>query len=262
MPKSKNKTSKSEKKNLKSRIPRISTRGFYDLKSGKTKKNKAYELYPKKFFDGLGNVSEITIMIHGLRNNKSGALVKFQIAKHRLEQLGYFYPIVGFSYDSNTKYVQYKSKEQKATKVGVIIAKKNGKNLARFLIHTKKKFPHLKIRLVGHSLGSQVILSTLTCLRGKKLVESAYIFGASIPADSLHPKKHGRIITNTVNQKFVNYYSKHDNVLKYAYEKDLIPKPIGYSGAAAKTVPKYVQKHVVPRNHRFVSYAQTLKSYP
>ncbi|MGQ0605676.1 MAG: DUF726 domain-containing protein, partial [Candidatus Nitrosotenuis sp.] len=102
------------------RIPRISTRGFYDLDSGKTKKSRIYDLYPKKFFNGFDKASEITIMIHGLRNNKSGALAKFRIARQRLLQLGYVYPIVGFSYDSNTRGVQYKSLEQKATNIGVV----------------------------------------------------------------------------------------------------------------------------------------------
>lgn len=257
-------TSKSAKKNLKQnkRVPRISTRGFYNLGSGKTIKTRSYDLYPKKFFDDLDNVSEITIMIHGLRNNKSGALAKFHIAQQRLSQLGYNHPIVGFSYDSNTKGVQYKSHEQDATNVGVAIAKKNGKNLSKFIIDVKRKFPHLKIRLIGHSLGSQVILSTLSSLKNKKLVEAAYIFGASIPADSMNPENNGKTIQNTIHAKFVNYYSKHDGVLKYGYENSLIPKPIGYSGAEGKTVPKYTQIHVTPRNHRFVSYAQTLKSYP
>ena len=244
------------------RIPRISTRGFYDLGTGKTKKTKSYELYPKKFFSDLGKIPEITIMIHGLRNNKSGALAKFHIAKQRLAQLGYLHSIVGFSYDSNTKGVQYKSQEQKATNVGVIIAKKNGQNLAEFLINTKKKFPELKIRLIGHSLGSQVIISALEKLKNKKLIESVHIFGASIPADLLNQQNYNDLLYKTINQKFINYYSKYDGVLKYAYEHNLILKPIGYCGMIGKSVPKYAQKHVRPKNHRFISYAQVLKSYP
>jgi len=38
-------------------------------------------LYPKRDFDALIGSKEITIMIHGLRNNTSGALAKFVIAK-------------------------------------------------------------------------------------------------------------------------------------------------------------------------------------
>jgi pimeloyl-ACP methyl ester carboxylesterase len=264
LPKSKKKTSKSEKKNLTpSRIPRISTRGFYDLGSGRKLKNKPCDLYPKRFFETLDQIPEITIMIHGLRNNKFGALTKFSIAQNRLLQLGYKYPVVGFSYDSNTRGVQYKSREKKATSVGRIIARKNAYNLSQFIIDIMKKFPRLKIRLMGHSLGSEVIIHTLAKLQNKtEMVESVYFFGASIPADSVTPKKFGKILQKTVKQKIINYYSPHDEVLKYAFCSDLIEKPLGYQGVSGKTVPKYMQKKVMPKNHRFVSYAAVLESFP
>ncbi len=134
-------------------------------------------------------------MIHGLRNNKSGALSKFSIAQNRLRQLGYKYPVVGFSYDSNTKGVQYKSCGKKATDIGRIIAKKNGVNLARFILDFKAKNPNTKIRLMGHSLGSEVIVHTLANLRHKKdIIEAVYFFGGSISAQSVHPQKFGRFL--------------------------------------------------------------------
>jgi pimeloyl-ACP methyl ester carboxylesterase len=264
LPKLKKKTSKNEKKNLKqNRIPRISTRGFYDLGSGRKLKNKSYDLYPKKFFETLVNIPEITIMIHGLRNNKSGALTKFAIAQSRLKQLGYKYPVVGFSYDSNTKGVQYKSCENKATHIGRIIAKKNGNNLARFILDFKAKHPGTKIRLIGHSLGSEVIIHTLVHLKNKKdIVEAVYFFGGSISSKSLHPKQFGSFLQKTVKQKILNHYSRHDAVLRYAYENDLIEKPLGYGGSEGKTIRKYLQTHVMPDNHRFASYAKVLKKFP
>ena len=85
---------------LKKIFPRISTRGFYNLDSGITIKNQPYHLYPKRIFDALVGTKEITIMIHGLRNNAPGALTKFVIAKKRLAYLGYKNPVVGYSYDS------------------------------------------------------------------------------------------------------------------------------------------------------------------
>ena len=62
-------------------------------------------------------------MIHGLRNNNSGALSKFVIAQKRLKQLKYNHHVVGFSYDSNTVGVQYNSHAIHALNVGIIIAK-------------------------------------------------------------------------------------------------------------------------------------------
>ncbi len=245
------------------RIPRISTRGFYDLSSGKALKKADYELYPKKFFDTLGRFPELTIMIHGLRNNKKAALAKFQIAQKRLIQLGYKYPVVGFSYDSNTKGVQYKSCEIKATNVGRIIAQKNGANLAKFILDFKKQNQNTSIRLMGHSLGTEVIIHTLARLRNKKnIVEAVYFFGSSIPANYVSQQNFGSLLQNTVKQKTFNYFSPHDEVLKYASESKIIQKPLGYLGAKGKMVPKYSQKQVRPKNHRFASYAAVLRSFP
>ena len=83
-------------------IPRISTRGYYDLTTGKTIKTNPYYLYPKKDFKKLIDSKEITIMIHGLQNNNAGAVAKVLLARNRLRKLGYTHPVIGFSYDSNT----------------------------------------------------------------------------------------------------------------------------------------------------------------
>lgn len=256
-------TSKNTKKNLKQnkRIPRISTRGFYDLSSGKTLKKKQYDLYPKKFFEELGRYPEFTIMVHGMRNNKSGALAKFAIAQRRLRHLGYKHPVIGFSYDSNVRGVQYKSCELKAMHVGEVIARKNGCNLAKFIMDSKKQNPDTKIRLMGHSLGTEVIVYALDGL-DKGAVESAYFFGSSVPGALLVTKKFHHTIQKTVRQKIYNYYSVHDGVLKYASDHGLVKNPVGYVGIRQKTMPKLVEKHVRPKTHRFIHYSQTLHSYP
>ena len=61
-------------------------------------------------------------MIHGLRNDRSGALAKYVIAQKRLKTLHYNNPVIGYSYDSNTAGVQYKSTAISALKTGLIIA--------------------------------------------------------------------------------------------------------------------------------------------
>ncbi len=118
---------------LKKIFPRISTRGFYDLDSGTTLQNESYNVYPKRMFDALVGTKEITIMIHGLRNNAAGALTKFITARRRLAALGYKHPVIGYSYDSNTVGAQYISYALHALHIGVIIANKNGRNLAKFV---------------------------------------------------------------------------------------------------------------------------------
>jgi len=106
------------------KILRISTRGYYDLSNGKKLKNTSYYLYPQNSFNKLSGKKEITIMIHGLRNDKSAALKKFLIAKRRLKKLGYVHPVIGYSYDSNTKGAHISKTALNALRVGQRIAKK------------------------------------------------------------------------------------------------------------------------------------------
>ena len=250
---------------MKKIFPRISTRGFYNLDSGITIKNQPYHLYPKRIFDALVGAKEITIMIHGLRNNAPGALTKFVIAKKRLAYLGYKNPVVGYSYDSNTIGAQYISYALHALHTGLIIAGKNGRNLAKFVTDFKQKSPETKIRLMGHSLGAHVILSMIDNLarnaKNKGIIEAVYFFGGSIPSDALN-SKNGSHAQRIVATKIKNYYSPDDEVLRLADNWNWVNTPIGYRGARGKTISKYSQIMVKPKNHRFASYAAVLRSFP
>ena len=250
---------------LKKIFPRISTRGFYNLDSGITIKNQSYHLYPKRSYDALVGIKEITIMIHGLRNNAPGALTKFVTAKKRLAYLGYKNPVVGYSYDSNTTGAQYISHALHALHTGLIIAGKNGRNLAKFVTDFKQKSPETKIRLMGHSLGAHVILSMIDNLarnaKNKGIIEAVYFFGGSIPSDALN-SKNGSHAQRIVATKIKNYYSPDDEVLRLADNWNWVNTPIGYRGARGKTISKYSQIMVKPKNHRFASYAAVLRSFP
>ncbi|MBM3910630.1 MAG: DUF726 domain-containing protein [Thaumarchaeota archaeon] len=246
-------------------VPRVSTRGYYDLLTGKKLKNLSYYLYPVKYFANL-SVPEVVIMVHGLRNNKQDAIAKFIIAKKQLRQLHYGYPIIGYSYDSNTKGAHVKKTALRALLVGQKIAEQNGKHLSQFILDFKKKNLKTKIRLIGHSLGSQVISSTIRKLASKKntknIIASVHLFGASIADDSIHPKNDGKHVQKVVHKKIKNYYCPTDEVLKEAVNERSVKLPIGLYGAKGKTISKYSQTKVFPKNHRFVSYAATLKSFP
>ena len=247
-------------------IPRISTRGYYDLSSGKTLKNNSYFLYPKKSFTLLNNLKEFTIMIHGLRNDNAGAIAKVLLAKNRLHKLGYTYPVIGFSYDSNITGAHLIKNVKKSMIVGQIIAKKNGRNLGKFIEDFKMFNPKTKIRLMGHSLGSQVILSTVEYLAKKKqntgIIESVYFFGASITEDVPSSKKYGKLLQIIINKKIINHYAPTDDVLKWADNEKYVKGPLGLNGATGKPISKYHQKLVKPKNHRFASYAKVMNSFP
>lgn len=247
-------------------VPRISTRGYYDLSNGNTLKTNPYYTYPKNDFKKLTDSKEFTIMIHGLRNDNAGAVAKVSLAKSRLYKLGYVYPVIGFSYDSNTTGAHLIKHAKHALAVGQKIAKKNGRNLGKFIEDFKTTNPKTKIRLMGHSLGSQVILSTLEYLAKKKqnvgIVESVYFFGASITEDVPSSKKYGKILQTVVNTKIVNHYAPKDEVLNWANKEKYVNGPLGLNGSIGKPVRKYHQKLVKPKNHRFASYASVLNSFP
>ena len=99
-------------------------------------------------------------------------------------------------------------------------------------------------------------------LQNNGIIESVHLFGASIPANSLSPKIHGNKFQKIVNKKIMNYYSPYDDVLKAAHDEKWVDSPIGYRGALGTTCKKYHQKQVRPQNHRFASYAKTIKSFP
>ena len=247
-------------------VPRISTRGYYDLKTGKTIKKNNYYLYPKKDFQKLIESKELTIMIHGLRNDNAGAIAKAVLARNRLRKLGYSHPVIGFSYDSNTTGAHLIKHAKHALAVGQSIAKKNGRNLGKFIEDFKELSPKTKIRLMGHSLGSQVILSTIEYLAKKKqnsgILESVYFFGASITEDVPSSKRHGKSLQSVVNKKILNHYAPSDEVLSWADNKKYVLGPLGLNGAIGKPIPKYHQKLVKPKNHRFASYAAVLNTFP
>jgi hypothetical protein len=247
-------------------VTRISTRGYYDLSTGVTLKTNFYYLYPKKDFKKLIGSKELTIMIHGLQNNKAGAVAKVILAKNRLRKLGYSHPVIGFSYDSNTTGSHSIIHAKHALAVGQIIAKKNGRNLGKFIEYFKTTSPKTKIRLMGHSLGSQVILSTVEYLSKKRqnfgIIDSVYFFGASIAEDVPSSKKYGKILQNIIHKKIINHYAPTDDVLYWADKASYVKGPLGLTGAIGKPISKYHQKLVKPKNHRFASYAAVLNSFP
>ena len=176
------------------------------------------------------------------------------------------HPVIGFSYDSNTKGVHLKKSEARALRVGQKIAKQNGYNLSRFIIDFKKKRPNTRIRLIGHSLGTEVILSTIkklaTSSKNYDIIESVYFFGSSLENNFAQPNKSGIILQKVVKNKILNYYCPTDEVLRQSHLDGLVKNPLGYMGSVGKTIKKFKQKRIFAKNHRFASYSLMLKSFP
>lgn len=300
------------------RFPRITTRGAYDLSTGEPvagweggdvrrkrgagrgggtappagKARPPYRLYPKSYFDGLAGSPELVVMVHGMRNTTSDAARKFAIAKDRLRELGYGHPVVGYSYDSNTAGASATSpaRRARAAEAAVRIAEQNGPRLAAFVREIRVPSPSMRVRLIGHSLGSHVIFSALADLAGKggggggrkggaargPHVESVHLFGASVPASAPSAgSPYAAALSAAVRSSITSHYAPTDEVLleaagdagaggggEEAGGRARPDDPLGLYGAHGQTVPKYREVEVKPENHRFASYAAVLDAFP
>ncbi|TLT07827.1 DUF726 domain-containing protein [Aliarcobacter thereius] len=88
------------------------------------------------------------------------------------------------------------------------------------------KFDTNKISLYSHSLGTKLVKNTLLELEFKKRkIDNLYLFGGATNSEDLARWK---AVSKTVNNKFYNFYSENDEILKKIYKlAELGKKPIG-----------------------------------
>jgi pimeloyl-ACP methyl ester carboxylesterase len=174
---------------------------------------------------------EIVIFVHGWGADKDEAKERFDRVKLSLEKNNYTYPLVGFSWDSDQAWLSAK-----------FVAKDNGPQLAKFIVGIMDKCikqqpeKDLKIRLIAHSLGARVVLSSLDSLSknltwnsGNYKLASVHLMAAAVdneevsiyPGDILNdptnwgsPKSdYGKAIQEEVIE-FDNLFSTRDNMLE------------------------------------------------
>lgn len=217
--------------------PIVSTRGHFDehvfadpsLTSGHTDTD----------YDTTGDIpginkspcpKEIVIYVHGFQNNERDAIENFDTTKKSLEANGYTNPVIGFSWDSDTGSLDFDDAK--------MIAEKNGKKLAQFILDFTKKCPDTKIRLIGHSMGARVILNALESLHNNSewnsknwKVTSVHLLGAAV--DNEEVSKNGGF-GNAIEDEAGEFYNKfnyEDNVLSRYYWLEEGDQALGENGA-------------------------------
>jgi uncharacterized protein DUF726 len=144
--------------------------------------------------------------------------------------------------------------------IGKSIAENNGPKLANSISQYKNNCPDTDVRVIGHSLGAEVVRSTLMNLdknqewkdKGFKL-RSVHLLGASIDnyiVDANSPL--GQVISRQVDA-FVNLYSPNDYVLTTAYWTAEANPGLGRGTKAGMTLPpnysdNNVQEEIRPIN--------------
>ena len=243
--------------------PRITTRGYYDKTTGKALRDSRYSLYPSNLLNRLASSDDMCIVIHGMRNDSAGATSKIRTASDRLKILGYSHPVIGFSYDSDVSGANTKKHYNRALKTAYIISENNGRHLALFIEDMRNASPNIKIRLLGHSLGSDVIMNAVMNLYRYQLhnsIQTIHLFGASVTRKDMSDV-YGDATEYVVCDGVANYYAPSDTVLSEAHQNNEAPYPAGLYGLDF-SIKGWRDICVAPENHRFISYAETLESFP
>jgi pimeloyl-ACP methyl ester carboxylesterase len=211
----------------------------------------------------------VVIFVHGWEESEDNVKERLNRVKLSLENNSFIHPLVGFSRPSNTDWSDARS-----------IAAESGPKLANLIFSIKNECPDTDIRLLAHSLGARVVLSSLDSLHENQTwnnnnfnIKSTDLLGAAVddeevstnPDDILidptnfgTPKSaYGQVIEAVVTN-FTNFFSSKDNTLEPNLEKPIYPffetdlalgqsgyQKIPYDIKAAKSLPdNYIEKDV------------------
>jgi hypothetical protein len=176
--------------------------------------------------------TEIAVFVHGWGNDEYKAKERLDRVKMSLENNNYYIPLIGLSWDSNTDWDSAKS-----------IAKENGPKLAQFILDYKETCKYeqnkdVNVRLLGHSLGSRVILSALQSLHEDPVwnnntnnfkIASVHLMAAAVdneevsqnPLDVNNDPTNQNTVKSSYGEaiqeeviRFYNLYNPEDNVLQ------------------------------------------------
>ncbi|KZN23869.1 hypothetical protein A4G99_13585 [Haladaptatus sp. R4] len=225
-------------------FPRATTRGHFDinwlyeeeLTDGHTKWD--YSTVGDIPGYGSANPEEVVISVHGWLVAPDEAPDHFETVKTSLRNNGYTHPVIGFSYDSDTRIDQW----WPATD----IAERNGAKLANFITDYRAR-TGARVRLIGHSLGGRVVPSTIGALDSlgySDYVESATLLGGAADDESVAVDgEYGPAIANVVGE-FDNFWKSDDQVLTWAYGTAEFDSAVGESGCEG-TPPENYEDHNV-----------------
>ena len=247
-------------------FPRISTKGHFDVVyPGKRPRDvdlNAYPLtVPAELFGALGEVrlrdgvgereyrsegdaipgwddgaspEEILVFAHGWLADDEGSLGRLSMMRYTLEHHGYPHPVVGFTWDTGQRPVEWRH--------GVEVGARNGVKLAQFLHDYRTENPDTRIRLVSNSLGSEPLFEALRALDAAGLedvVSTSVTMGAATPSESVaRGGRYGDAIANATRAHH-NFWLSHDGTLNALYRNVEGHDAVGGTGAIGETPGNY-----------------------
>ena len=207
------------------KVPLISTVGDFNHTTGKLiTGHNPIEYYasniPGLQINDCPPQKEIAIYVLGfLVNGKSlgseNATEIFDRARLSLNNTGYDVTLIGFNWDSDIK-------NDKAWEVTKDVAKSNGLKLAQFILDFKKDCPQTDVRLIAHSLGSRIVLSSLDALNENQewnnnknfTIASVHLLGAAVDNEevSKDPWDIVKDATNDESYKNINIFAMEEPI--------------------------------------------------
>lgn len=223
----------------------VSTRGFFNLNSGGTIQER--ELPSALSILNINNCpGKLAIYVHGVWATKEIANEQTERVSLSLKKAGYDIPLIGFSWDSNTKLsLNDLSASEYGWNIAKSIANSNGPLLGKFIQQFNDNCPNDQLRIVAHSLGSRVTLSAIQWLYensiadDSKKITSVHLLGAAIDDEQVSLIANqcnennpplpcsGKAIYSEV-QNFYSLYNPEDNMLS---SEEIIydPNPFYYN---------------------------------
>jgi hypothetical protein len=206
------------------KVPLISTVGDFNHTTGKLNTGHNPIEYnasniPGLQIDDCPPQNEIAIYIHGFLVNgislgSENATEIFDRARLSLNNTGYEVTLIGFDWDSDIK-------NGNAWEVTKDVAKNNGLKLAQFILDFKKDCPQTDVRLIAHSLGSRIALSSLDALHANQewnnnnfTIASVNLLGAAVDNEevSKNPWDIVKDATNDETYKNINIFAMEEPI--------------------------------------------------
>jgi alpha/beta hydrolase family protein DUF900 len=149
--------------------PLVSTHDHFNHNTGELRTGyNSTDFYASESIPGLDRQceGEVAIYVHWVWTAANflsypyveNALEIFDRTRISLAALNYEIPLIGFTWDSDTPI------SQPGWETAKMIAKENGPKLAKFIFDLKDKCPETDVRLIAHSMGARVVLSSLDSL--------------------------------------------------------------------------------------------------
>ncbi|MGI0045448.1 MAG: alpha/beta hydrolase, partial [Nitrososphaeraceae archaeon] len=176
----------------------------------------------------------IVIFVHGWEESEKNVEERLNRVKLSLANNNYTGPLIGFSWPSDTVWLGAQ-----------FIAKENGPKLAKLIFDIKNACPEADTRIIAHSLGARIVLSSLDSLHKNPLwnlknftISSIHLMGAAVDDEEVSnrsefitidqtnwgsPKSdYGEAIGAEVI-KFTNLFSSEDNMLEASPDAPSLP---------------------------------------